>query len=76
MPRSKKSANCDESDGDDHVEQVEKAMEQTTDSVYDPVKFQVVNDRFHPPEMYIFFHQGPGVIGGQNNVFFRLSYKR
>jgi hypothetical protein len=69
MPRAKKSLNCDESEGDEHVEHVEKAMEQPKDSLHDPVKFQAAQDRFHPPEMYVFFHQGPAVIGGQNNVF-------
>jgi hypothetical protein len=69
IPRAKKSLNCDESEGDEHVEHVEKAMEQPKDSLHDPVKFQAAQDRFHPPEMYVFFHQGPAVIGGQNNVF-------
>ena len=64
MPRAKKSLNCDESEGDDHVEHVEKAMEQPKDSLHDPVKFQTAQDRFHPPEMYVFFHQGPEVIDG------------
>ncbi len=57
------------SEGDEHVEHVEKTMEQTKDSLHDPVKFQSDQDRFYPPEMYVFFHQGPVVIVGQNNVF-------
>jgi hypothetical protein len=69
MPRDKKSLNCDESEGDEHVEHVEKAMDQPKDSLHDPVKFQSAQDRFHPPEMYVFFHQGPAVIDGKNNVF-------
>jgi hypothetical protein len=69
MTHTKKSLNCDESEDDENVEHVEKAMEKTKDSLHDPVKFQSDQDRFHPPEMYVFFHQGPVVIGGKNNVF-------
>jgi hypothetical protein len=60
MTHSKKSINCDESEGDEHVEHVEKVMENPKDSLHDPIKFQSAQDRFQPPEMYVFFHQGPG----------------
>jgi len=46
----------------------EEGLEKTTDAVLDAAKLQAAKDRFHPPEMYVFFHQGPAVIGGQNNL--------
>jgi hypothetical protein len=70
MPRAKKVASHqDDSDGDEHTEHVEKSMALPKDANHDPVKVQAAQDRFHPPEVYVFFHQGPVVIGGQNNVY-------
>jgi hypothetical protein len=36
----------------------------------DAAKLQAAKDRFHPDELYIFFHYGPAVIGGSNNIAF------
>jgi hypothetical protein len=69
MSRVKKSSNCDDSDGDEDVENVEKTIEREKDTVHDQVKVQTTKDRFQTPEMYVSFHQGPTVIGGKNNVF-------
>ena len=46
------------------------AAEQAVENVNpaDALKLQAAKDRFHPPEFYVFLHQGPLVIGGQNNV--------
>jgi len=46
----------------------EEGLEKTTDAVLDDAKVQAAKDRFHPPEMYVFFHEGPAVIGGQHNL--------
>jgi hypothetical protein len=31
---------------------------------------QAAKDRFYPDELYIYFHYGPAVIGGSNNIAF------
>ena len=60
-PRKKGKASDSEGSGDE-------GLEKTTDTVLDAAKLQAAKDRFHPPDIYVFFHQGPVVIGGQNNL--------
>jgi hypothetical protein len=36
----------------------------------DAAKLQAAKDRFHPDDLYIYFHYGPAVIGGSNNIAF------
>ena len=43
---------------------------EAADDLMDAVKLQAAKDRFHPDDLYLYFHFGPAVIGGSNNIAF------
>jgi len=61
--RTPKKGKVSESEGS-----ADEGLEKTTDAFLDASKLHAAKDRFHPPEVYVFFHQGTVVIGGQNNL--------
>jgi hypothetical protein len=68
--KAKDSSSSSGEDDDTESPSADKGKQQADDEQQEAVKLQAAMDRFHPDDLYLYFHFGPSIVGGSNNIYF------